>query len=60
MMCVTCCLHILYNILTFLSRLRIRRGSCAREEGRVKEGELAEATWERNIFVESTTVFSRA
>ena len=31
-----------------------------RKLGRVKEGELAQAPWERKTFVESTTVFSRA
>ena len=30
--------------LTFLRRLRTKRGSWAREEGRVKGGQLAEAT----------------
>ena len=38
----------------------MRSGSCASEEGRVKRGELTEATWARNIFAESTTVFIRA
>ena len=52
--------YTIHLLLTYLSKLRMKSGSCAREEGRVKGGQLADATCDRYIFVQSTTVFNRA